>query len=217
MLFPFRLIRRLVTLVVLLVVLYGGFTFIQVWSATRTDDRSPSGAIVVLGAAQYDGEPSPVLKARLDHTLELWHAEVAPLIFVTGGKQPGDRLNEAAASANYLMANGVPEPAILREVDGRNTWQSLASASNELRSRDVDEVVLVSDPFHNARVEGIAEELGLNAHVSPTRTSPISGRSQLGYLAKETVAVGVGRIIGFRRMMGIDSVADRVRQEVDNK
>ncbi|MGI8792179.1 MAG: YdcF family protein, partial [Acidimicrobiales bacterium] len=121
------------------------------------------------------------------------------------------------ASANYLMVRGVPESAILREVDGRNTWQSLASAANELRIRDVTEVVLVSDPFHNARVEGIAEELGLTAHVSPTRTSPISGRSQFGYLLKETAAVGAGRVIGFRRLMGIDSVADRVRQEVDNR
>lgn len=208
----FRLVRRVAALVVAAIVIYVGVTFVQVWVAARSDDRAPSQAIVVLGAAQFDGKPSKVLEARLDHAFELWRDDVAPTIFVTGGSQPGDRFNEAAASANYLMERGVPESAILREVEGRNTWQSLASAAHELKRRDMDEVVLVSDPFHNARVEAIAEELGLTAHVSPTKTSPIGGREQLGFLAKETAAVAAGRVIGFRRLMGIEKVAERVRQ-----
>ena len=97
-------------------------------SAPRRTQRGPSDAIVVLGAAQYDGRPSPVLAARLDHALELYDDGVAPMIVVTGGRQPGDRFTEATASATYLHEHGVPDAAILRETTGRSSWESLAAA-----------------------------------------------------------------------------------------
>ena len=99
--------------------LYIGITFVQVWLASRHDGAKAADAIVVLGAAQYDGRPSPVLTARLDHALDLWKQGLAPVIVVTGGKRPGDRFTEATASANYLLERGVPDDKILREVQGR--------------------------------------------------------------------------------------------------
>ena len=152
--------------------LYLGVTFVQVWMARADDGATKSDAIVVLGAAQYDGRPSPVLAARLDHALELWQDGLAPLIVVTGGKRPGDRFTEATAGANYLLDHGVPDAQILREVQGTTSWESLAAAARILRERGLDEVMLVSDPYHALRIGGIADEVGLAAHVSPTTTSP---------------------------------------------
>lgn len=204
MLWPIRVALRFVAIVVALGVLYVGVTFIQVWLAGRRDEAAPSQAIVVFGAAQYDGRPSQVLRARLDHAADLWKRKLAPSVVVTGGKQPGDRYTEASASARYLTSHGVPDRAILREVRGRNSWDSLAAAANFLRERGITKVLLVSDPFHSARITGMAGELGLEARTSPTRTSPISGSVELKQLVKETAAVAIGRIIGYRRLMRVD-------------
>ena len=194
---------RLTIVVAALVVAYIVFTFGQVWLASRRDDARSADAIVVLGAAQYDGIPSDILRARLDHALELYRGELAPVVVVTGGSQPGDEFTEAAASANYLLRQGVPDEDILREVSGTSSWESLAAAASFLRQRDMTRVLLVSDPFHSYRVAAIAEELGLEAFASPTRSSPISGASEVRHLLRETAAVSVGRVIGYRREAGI--------------
>lgn len=193
-------------LVVALLVVYVGVTFVQVWAASRRDEAKQADVIVVFGAAQYNGRPSPVLRARLDHAAALFERDLADLVFVTGGRHPGDRTGEteAAASASYLQQRGVPEKAILWEPFGRSSWQQLASVASVLRRRGMTDVLLVSDPFHSARVGAMAEELGLDAAVSPTRTSPISGMTELRYLAKETAAVALGRVVGFRRAAGIE-------------
>lgn len=197
---PQRWATRVVAVAVAVGVAYLGVTAWQVWRASRVDQARPVGAVVVLGAAQYNGTPSPVLVARLEHTLALWHRGVAPVIVVTGGRAVGDRYSEAAAAARYLAAHGVPQAAILREVSGRDSWQSLDATSAFLRKRGTTTVVLVSDPFHDARISLMSSELGLTGWVSPTRTSPIHGSAVLPYMAKETVEVAVGRIIGFRRV-----------------
>jgi len=208
----FRLARRLIGVVLLLTLLYLAVTFVLVWRASRRDEARPAEAIVVFGAAQYNGRPSPVLRARLDHAADLYERDIAPVIVVTGGKRPGDRTNEAGASADYLRRQyGIDEEAILRETASENSWQQMASAANELRKQGKERVILVTDPFHAARVQAMAEELGLDSHVSPTRTSPIGGTRELRHLARETVAVAAGRIVGFRRLMGVDKVADKVR------
>lgn len=210
---PFRWAMRLHLLVQVILLLstlalaYLAVVFFQVWSASRTDEARPAQAIVVLGAAQYDGEPSPVFAARLDHAAELYQAGIAPVVVVTGGKQEGDRFSEAAAGADYLHERGVPDEDILRETGGTNTWESLAASARFLGERGIDEVVLVSDPFHAERVDAIASEVGLDAHVSPTRTSPIDGAAELQRMAGETLKVAVGRIIGFRRMMNVEQSA----------
>ena len=201
-----RWIRRIVLLLVAGGVLYFGATFFRVWWTARRDEARPAQAIVVLGAAQYDGRPSPVLKARLDHVLELWNRKLAPVVVVTGGRAAGDRFTEATASATYLSAHGIPDSAILRETSGRNSWDSLAASARFLGTRGIHRVLLVSDPFHAARIAAIASEVGLQGYTSPTRTSPIRGTSALKRMAQETVVVGTGQIFGFRRLVRIERV-----------
>ncbi len=203
-----RRLRRPLVLVPSLVIggtaVYLGVTLAQVWLAARHDGAHPAQAIVVLGAAQYNGRPSPVLAARLDHALDLYHRHVADTIFVTGGKQPSDRFTEAKTSADYLISRGVPDTAILREISGRDSWQSLTVAALYLKRLGKTDVVLVSDPFHALRIGDMSRELGLHAAMSPTRTSPIRGVGALAYMAKEATYVAVGRVVGFRNLVGAD-------------
>ena len=208
---PLKWAIRGAALLVALVLLYLGVTFVQVWMASRRDQARPVQAIVVLGAAQYAGRPSPVLKARLDHAADLYDRHLADIVVVTGGRETGDITTEAAASAAYLGAKGIPDSHILREVQGRNSWQSLAAAAAFLKARDIKTVLLVSDPFHSARIAAMAKELGLTAYVSPTHTSPIHGSSAVPYFGKETIAVAAGRIVGFRRLVGIDEKLTKVK------
>ena len=184
-------------------VLYYAVTLLQVMRAGRQTDPDPAEAIVVLGAAQYDGRPSPQLAARLDHAVELYGEGVAPVVMVTGGNQPGDRFTEAEASANYLVDRGVPESAIMREDAGRTTYESLSAAADQLLAADRDDVVLVTDPYHSLRSRLIAEEVGLDASLSPTPTSVVTGWSSFRRELEEAAGVAVGRIIGFERLSGL--------------
>ncbi len=199
-----RVLRRGLAVAVVVPMLYFGVTFVQVWWTARHDGARPAQAVIVLGAAQYDGRPSPVLRARLDHAADLWHRKIAPVVVVTGGKEDGDRFTESQAGASYLHTKGVPDDAILREATGRTSWQSLAASARFLRQRGIRDVVLVSDPFHAARIRGIADELGLDAATSPTRTSPIKGLSELRHMITETAQVGIARVIGFRRLVRVE-------------
>jgi uncharacterized SAM-binding protein YcdF (DUF218 family) len=192
-----KLARRVALVLLLLLLGYYLITFVQVWRAAGDDDRRPSEAIIVLGAAQYNGTPSSVFKARLDHAYQLWKEHVAPTIVVTGGKQPGDRFTEAGSGAAYLHKLGVPDEAILRETTSHSSWESLAASARFLQDRGIRRVVLVSDPFHSLRIRLIAEELGFDAVTSPTRTSPISGLDEWLRFASEAVRVAFGRIFGF--------------------
>ncbi len=187
----------------LLLVLYIVLTFVQVWLASRRDAAQSADAIVVLGAAQYDCAPSPVLEQRLDHAYELYTDGVAGTIVVTGGKQEGDRCTEAQSSADYLRDQGVPDGDLLLEVQGRNSWESLAATGHILRDGGLTRAVLVTDGYHALRVQAIAEQLGLDASVSPSQQG-----GSLGALIKETAAVAVGRVIGFDRLVDIDDQLD---------
>ena len=192
----FRWIRRLVLGALALVVLYLGVTFTQVWWASRQDERPPASAIVVLGAAQYNGEPSPVLKARLDHAAELWESGVAPTIVVTGGKQEGDRVGEGYASYDYLKGVGIPESALKLEVAGTNTYEQLSATRAILDDAGSGtDVILVSSPYHSFRAAAIADEVGLSPHTSPSDDS-----TSLGALGRETLASSLGRIVSYRRL-----------------
>ena len=201
-----RLLLRLVVVSTVLAVVYFGLTFVQVWSASRSDGPSSAEAIVVLGAAQYDGRPSPVLQSRLDHAAELYDAGVAPTVVVTGGRLPGDRFTEASAAAAYLISRGVPEDDLRLESQGTSSWESLAAAARFLRSEGITEVVLVSSPYHALRTEQIAAEVGLDGDASPSdETEGFVAR--LRHLGRETLAVGVGRIVGHRRLVDLDARA----------
>lgn len=178
---------------------YFAATFVQVWQASRHDARPAADAIVVLGAAQYNGQPSPVLRSRLDHAIELYEAGVAPLVVVTGGRQQGDRYTEATTGYNYLRAHGLPDSAIRKEVQGRTTYESLAAVSRFLRQEHIRDVVLVSSPSHSKRIAGIAREVGLRAAVSPS-----DGSASLQQLLRESLAVSMGRLVGYRRLDALD-------------
>jgi uncharacterized SAM-binding protein YcdF (DUF218 family) len=193
--------RSLVAVFGLLVVglLYVFGTYVQVRRQEGRDEARKADAIMVLGAAQFDGKPSPVLEARLSHAFELWKEGLAPIIVVTGGKQPGDRFTEASSGAEYLISRGVPDAAIRREVQGKTSWESIAASARFLKAEGRTNVLLVSDPYHSLRIKGIAAEVGLTPYSSPTRTSPEGSVSS--HEIKETFGVAVGRIIGYRRLL----------------
>jgi uncharacterized SAM-binding protein YcdF (DUF218 family) len=195
-----KIVRRVGLVVLLAALLYYVVTFVQVWWAARGDDTRRSEAIVVLGAAQFNGRPSAVFKARLDHAADLYRRGVAPTVVVTGGKQIGDQFTEATSGANYLHGKGVPDAAILRETTSRTSWESLSAAARVLQNRREKRVVLVSDPFHSLRIRSIAGELGLDAVTSPTRSSPISGFEEWQRYLNEALRVAVGRVVGFGRL-----------------
>ena len=188
--------------VIVAVVLFGYYvvTVYQVWRAARHDGARPSQAIIVLGAAQYNGTPSPVFRARLDHAAVLYKQGIAPMIVVTGGKIAGDEFTEAGAGADYLHTLGIPDDAILRETTSRNSWESLRASARFLKGRGITRVVLVSDPFHSLRIRLIAEEIGFDAVTSPTETSPIHGLAEWRRFFGEGLRVAAGRIFGFGRL-----------------
>jgi len=194
-------------LAAVLMVAYVGVTFAQVYRASRSDGARPADAIVVLGAAQYDGRPSPVLQDRLDHALDLYDTGFSERIVLTGGRREGDRFTEATAGYNYLRDRGVPDQHLLKEVQGASTFESLAASARFLRDRELTTVVLITSDYHAYRVEAVAEELGLDATVSPTG-SRLGRPAELGQLGRETIAVAVGRVIGFDRLFRLDSAVN---------
>jgi uncharacterized SAM-binding protein YcdF (DUF218 family) len=141
----------------------------------QRDEARDSGAAVVLGAAQWNGDPSPVLRARLDHALDLYHRGVVKRIILTGGVGAGDRLSEAAAGKQYLLDRQLSAEVLLLDERSATTWENLQNAADLARANGIDTVVLVSDPFHMLRSLKMARDLGLSAYGSPTRLSPISG------------------------------------------
>jgi uncharacterized SAM-binding protein YcdF (DUF218 family) len=191
-----RFVFKLATFVVSLVLIYLVITAIQVWQTGRRYEPHQAGAIVVMGAAQYNGVPSPDLAARLDEAEILWHQHYATTIMVTGSKQPGDHYTEAEASARYLMQSGIPGTDIF-EAGGNDSWENLADAAPTLKDHGDTTVLMVTDPFHEARSLAIASSLGLQVSPTPTKTSPITGAATIPYYAKETVGVALGRIIGY--------------------
>jgi uncharacterized SAM-binding protein YcdF (DUF218 family) len=155
------------------VAIVAGYATFRVWSQGERDDRRPADAIVVMGAAQYNGRPSPLFAARLDHALELYHDGLAPRIIVTGGKETGDRTTEGASGRAYAISHGVPAAAILTEEESRNTLESIRGVGKVLRSHGLADAVFVSDRPHMLRVLRIAADEGITAWGSPTGTSPI--------------------------------------------
>jgi len=160
---------------------------------SQQDERRPADAIVVLGAAQYNGRPSPVLKARLDHAADLYRDKLAPRIIVTGGVGRGDTMSEAAVSRRYLLWRGVRNTAIVVQPQGRSTYTSMTVVARWLQLRRLSSVILVSDPFHMCRLRLEARRTRLTAYTSPTPTSPISDNPNLEllYLAREALKVPV--------------------------
>ena len=169
-----RLIRRLLTVAVAAIFLIwlASVSAVLMWSSR--DEARPAQAIVVLGAAQYAGKPSPVLRARLDHALDLWNRHLASLLILTGGTGAGDTTSEAAVGRNYARRHGVPDSAIIEENAGRTTSESMRAVAGMLEVRGLQSALLVSDPFHMLRLRILARRFGFTPYTSPTQTSPIS-------------------------------------------
>jgi uncharacterized SAM-binding protein YcdF (DUF218 family) len=169
---------------------------VMVWG--QRDEARPADAIVVMGAAQYAGRPSPVLKARLDHAIALYGRGLAPRLVLTGGVGEGDTTSEAAVGRRYARRQGVPDTALLTEEHGRTTTESLYAVAALLDGEGAGRVILVSDRFHMLRLRIIAGRLGMTAFTSPTRSSPIeaSDDKQWSYVLSESVKVPLTVVLG---------------------
>ncbi|HEY4733582.1 MAG TPA: YdcF family protein [Gemmatimonadaceae bacterium] len=169
-----RFARRVLAVLVAVVFIFWIVSLSAVFTWSNRDEARPAQAIVVLGAAQYAGKPSPVLRARLDHGLDLWNRRLAPLLILTGGTGVGDTTSEAAVGRTYARKHGVPDTAILEEDAGRTTSESMRAVAGILEVRGLQSALLVSDPFHMLRLRILARRFGFTPYTSPTQTSPIS-------------------------------------------
>jgi len=183
----FGVVRKIALAVVLAIAVVVGWTAFQVWWVARGDDHPRSDVIVVLGASQFDGRPSTVFRARLQHARALYEDGVAPRVVTVGGSAPGDRFTEAAAGAKFLTDRGVPAVAV---GEGRNTLESLKALDKEMARRGWHSAVLVTDPWHSLRSRRMAEDLGIDAETSPSRTGPAvrDRATEFRYVWRETAA-----------------------------
>jgi uncharacterized SAM-binding protein YcdF (DUF218 family) len=192
------LLTRVVGAGVLAAVLLVVSTALAIWYTARQDARPPSDAIVVLGSAQYNGVPSSIFEARLEHALSLFEAGVAPVIVTVGGKAAGDQFSEAEAGRQYLAAAGVPADALLAVEQGADTLESMRAVGAAFGERGWQDAVLVTDPWHAMRAERMAEDAGMTAQSSPTRQGPAvqTRATQFRYILRETAAYLLYRVTG---------------------
>jgi uncharacterized SAM-binding protein YcdF (DUF218 family) len=177
----------------------------QVWLTSRHTEAVPAQAVVVMGAAEHGGVPSPDLTARLQDAADLWHRHLAPLVVVTGSRPAGDRYSESGVAQGWLVAHGVRASDIVA-ANGKGSWGDLAGAAVVLHQRGLKRVLVVTDGFHEDRSLAIATQLGLRAQPVPVANSPIKGWSTVPYFAKETVGVAVGRVFGYSRLPDLSGV-----------
>jgi uncharacterized SAM-binding protein YcdF (DUF218 family) len=185
-----RVAWRLLVAAVLAGCLVVAGTALRVWQVARADDRPHSDAIVVLGSAQYNGRPSAILQARLDHALVLYRAGVARRIVTVGGSRQGDRYTEASAGEQYLLARGVPPSAVVAVGEGSDTLQSVRAVAEVFHQHGWHTAVLVTDPWHELRTRRMAADSGIEAVGSPSRTGPVvqTRETELRYVVRETGA-----------------------------
>ncbi len=186
-----RFVRPVIkTVAVLLVLSFFLFLFVgmRVWWVARQDDRRASDAIVVLGAAQFDGRPSSIFTARLDHAAELFEADVAPRVITVGGKQVGDRFTEAEAGKKWLADHGVPAKNVVAVSAGDDTLSSVRAVADRMEKRGWRSAVIVTDPWHSLRTRSMANDEGIDAVTSPTRQGPAvrTRQTELRYIVRET-------------------------------
>ncbi len=186
-----RIVSGLLALIVVVVAVLGA-TAVAVWSAAHHDDASEvdqADLIVVLGAAQYNGKPSPVFAGRLDHAALLFEQGRSTQVVIVGGNRPGDHTTEAEAGRDYLIAQGLPSSAVAAEPVGNSTYESLRALAGWMRQRQLHSAFLVSDPWHNLRIERMATDLGFEGHASATWTSAAkTEETRLGGYVRETFA-----------------------------
>jgi uncharacterized SAM-binding protein YcdF (DUF218 family) len=188
---PLRWFVRLVAGALLIGTLVVAGTGLRVWQVARTDDRTHADVVVVLGAAQYDGRPSDVLLARLEHARALYQAGVAPVVVTAGGRRAGDEFSEGDAGRNWLIGHGVPADRAVAIGTGGDTLATMHAVADEARARGWHSTVVVSDPWHSLRARTMARDAGLAAWTSPTHSGPVvqSRGTQARYILRETAAM----------------------------
>ncbi len=159
----------------LLLAAYLIFTARQIYAQSNLDESRPADVIIIMGAAEYRGKPSPVLRARLDHGLDLFRRGLAPRILTTGGAGGDPVFTEGEVGRTYLVRNGVPSEAILLEAEGESTMHSTAAAAEIMRRMNLKSCIVVSDGYHIYRVKKMLEFRGLNVYGSPRR-SEVKGK-----------------------------------------
>ena len=191
-------LTRLIYAIALLCVAIWVSFVMAIVEAGRRDQAGPADAIIVLGAAQYEGRPSPVLKARLDHAASLWNRGLAPRMIVTGGRGVGDTTSEAAVGRRYLVQRGIPAGSIWMDTEGLTTSQSMVAVRRLLGTKASPSVLIVSDPFHMLRLAILTRRLHMIPLLSPTRTSPISTRpvQQFKYVMAESIKAPYAMVVG---------------------
>ena len=205
--FLFRLIRRVISFILLLIIVIPLYIAGNIWYSARNAEPIKSDLILVMGAAQFDGRPSDILKQRLEQTLSAYKLGLAPVIYTVGAGAPGDRTTEAAASRNWLIQNGVAKNKILAVSKGRDTLSSTESYVAEAKKRGYESVVIVTDPYHCYRAISMAKDLGFLASCSPVKSGAASvENSGLKYLSRETGAYLAYKTLG---QLGIN-LSDRL-------
>lgn len=166
-----------------------GWLFFRIYQTSKLDLAVKANAIAVLGAAEYAGKPSPVFQARLDHAAELYKEDLAPFIITTGGTHPGEKFSEGEVGKMYLIKKGVPADKIMSDEESLTTRENIERIVEISREKKLKKIILVSDPFHMYRALTLAENFGIEALPSPTRTSPISENKwlEIRYMLRETV------------------------------
>lgn len=196
---------RVVGALALAAVLVVGGTAYAVWKQARADDRAPSDAILVLGSAQYDGVPSPIFEARLDHALDLYERGLAATVVTVGGGRDGDRFTEAEAGEVWLVDAGIPAEAIVAVGEGTNTLTSMQAVAEVYVEQGWSAVIVVTDPWHALRSTRMAQDNRITAVASPTRQGPavIERETQLRYIVRETGAYLYYRLTGSSPETGV--------------
>jgi uncharacterized SAM-binding protein YcdF (DUF218 family) len=193
-----NLLGRVAGAAVLAFVLLIASTGLAIWWNARQDARPSSDAIVVLGSAQYNGVPSSIFEARLEHAITLYEDGVAPVIVTVGGRAAGDEFTEAEAGREYLVNSGVPDAALLAVPEGVDTLESMRAVSTAFGERGWGSAVVVTDPWHAMRAQRMAEDAGIEAESSPTRQGPAvqTRGTQFRYIVRETAAYLLYRVTG---------------------
>ena len=205
--FLFRFIRRVISFVLLLIIVIPLYVAGNIWYSARNAEPIKSDLILVMGAAQFDGRPSDILRQRLEQALSTYKLGLAPVIYTVGAGAPGDRTTEAAASRNWLIQNGVAKNKILAVSKGRDTLSSTESYVAEAKKRGYASVIIVTDPYHCYRAMSMAEDLGFLASCSPVKSGAASvENSGLKYLSRETGAYLAYKTLG---QLGIN-LSDRL-------
>lgn len=180
------------------------FSALVVWSGTvglilaagARPVMREADAILVLGAAQYNGRPSPVFRARLDHAIALYKQQLAPKIVVTGGVGRGDTLSEGEVGRRYALKNGVPESAIMVERRGVTSAESITAAAAMLRAQGLTTVLVVSDSYHMLRADLLARRAGLTPYRAPARTPIAKSKRYWRYVLRESVLFPATALLG---------------------